>query len=352
MTGKERFFAALERRQPDRVPIAEWVIDQKVIDQIYPNCSYTDFVEKMELDAISNNEAYDYWNAQVLDEGKNIIRNKWGVIERFTKEKVYVPLEGPIKSEQDLKRYIPPDPWDKSILGELPKIAERYKKEKAIFWLTNDAFSIPWRLRGMENLLMDYVVNPHLAKEVTGLCVEYNMQAALNALNHGAEVIMLGDDYAGKDGPFMSPLHFKEFILPGLKKIVRAIKKNGGYVVKHTDGNIWPLIDMIVDTGIDALHPLEPRAGMDIGKVKQLYGDRICVVGNIDSAYTLSFGSSKDVVREVKECILKASIGGGHIMMSSNSIHSGVKPDNYVSMVKATKKYGQYPIDTKKLRSL
>ena len=203
----------------------------------------------------------------------------------------------------------------------------------------------------MQNLLVDYIANPNLAKKVTGLCVEYNMQAALNALNHGAEVIMIGDDYAGKDGPLMSPAHFKEFILPGLKKIVQAIKKQGGYVVKHTDGNIWPIIDMIVEAGIDGLHPLEPPAGMDIGKVKKLYGDHICVMGNIDCSHTLSFGTPAEVVREVKECILKASIGGGHIMMSSNSIHSGVKPENYVAMVKATKEYGRYPIDSKKLRS-
>lgn len=115
--------------------------------------------------------------------------------------------------------------------------------------------------------------------------------------------------------------------------------------MKHTDGNLWPIMDDIVDTGLDALDPLEPMAGMDIGKVKERYGDRIALAGNVDCGELLSRGTTEDVVEAVKETIAKASPGGGHILASSNSIHPAVKPENYRAMVEAAKEFGQYPLD-------
>ena len=82
----------------------------------------------------------------------------------------------------------------------------------------------------------------------------------------------------------------------------------------------------------------------DIEKAKAKYGDKICLMGNIDSGATLCWGTEADVHQEVKECIRKAGKGGGLICTSSNSVHSGVKPENYVAMVKAIREYGQYPL--------
>jgi uroporphyrinogen decarboxylase len=102
---------------------------------------------------------------------------------------------------------------------------------------------------------------------------------------------------------------------------------------------------MIVNTGIDGLNPMEPVAGMDIGEVKQRHGKRVCLIGNIDCSRLLCEGSEEEVEAAVKECIRRASPGGGHIICSSNSIHSSVKPQNYAAMIAAAKKYGKYPMD-------
>jgi len=145
----------------------------------------------------------------------------------------------------------------------------------------------------------------------------------------------------------MSPHLFREFILPRLKRFVDAVHEEGGYIIKHTDGNIWPLLDMMVDTGIDAINPIEPVAGMDIGEVKRQYGARICLAGNIDCTGVLPHGTEEGVTEAVKETIAKAGPGGGFILSSSNSIHPGVKPENYLSMLKAGRKFGNYPLDEK-----
>lgn len=101
---------------------------------------------------------------------------------------------------------------------------------------------------------------------------------------------------------------------------------------------------MLVGTGIAGIHPIDPTAGMDIGEAKAKYGGRVCLIGGIDCGATLSWGTEEEVRQAVKECIKKAGVGGGLICTSSNTIHSGVKPENYVTMVKAIREYGRYPL--------
>jgi uroporphyrinogen decarboxylase len=103
-------------------------------------------------------------------------------------------------------------------------------------------------------------------------------------------------------------------------------------------------MELILGTGMDALHPIDPIAGLDIGVVKEKYGDRICLIGNIDCGPLLMWGRKEEVRQAVKETIRKAGRGGGLIAASSHSIQSKVKPENYIEMVKAIREYGRYPL--------
>jgi uroporphyrinogen decarboxylase len=153
---------------------------------------------------------------------------------------------------------------------------------------------------------------------------------------------VFGDDYADKNATLMSPRHFREFILPGLARCVEAAHRAGAYVIKHTDGNIMAILDMIVETGIDALNPLEPVAGMDIGLIKERYGKRIAVVGNIDCGYLLSQAPVEEVRRVTRETIATAKPGGGYMLSSSNSIHSSVRPENFMAMIQTWRECREY----------
>jgi len=101
-------------------------------------------------------------------------------------------------------------------------------------------------------------------------------------------------------------------------------------------------IDDLLEEGFDGIHPIQPQC-MDIGEVKAHLAGRACVVGNIDCRNLLPFGTEDEVVQTVRETIEKAGAGGGYILSSSNSIHPGCKPENYIAMVRATQKYGVYP---------
>jgi uroporphyrinogen decarboxylase len=220
----------------------------------------------------------------------------------------------------------------------------RWKGKKAVVFLQRAAFMHSVSLRGFENLLMDFLAEPDFAHGLMDRVLQTNMRLARNAIRAGADIIVLADDYAGNTATVFSPAVFEEFVRPRLKQMVDAVHDAGAKVVKHSDGNLWRILDRIIDTGIDAINPLEPVAGMDIGAVKRRHGHRVCLIGNIDCSYVLSEASTSEVTEAVRECIRAASPGGGHIVCSSNTIHSGVKPENYLAMILAVKEFGRYPI--------
>jgi uroporphyrinogen decarboxylase len=259
-------------------------------------------------------------------------------------EKWPIPLEPRITSEKEVANYIPPKPREERRFVTLHKAIERLKRKKVIIFGHHSSLLYPWFILGTENLFRYYIENPQFAKRVIDMVVDYFLELETYAIELGADVILDGEDYCGNQGLFMSPEHFDEFVLPGLQKVVNRAKEKNIPFIKHCDGYIWPIIDRLIETGIDGLNPIEPAAGMDIGEVKNAYGDRIAVIGNIDCAHLLSFGSKEDVQNAVKDCIQKASPGGGHIISSSNVIHDGVPPENYAAMIDATKEHGRYPI--------
>jgi uroporphyrinogen decarboxylase len=100
---------------------------------------------------------------------------------------------------------------------------------------------------------------------------------------------------------------------------------------------------MILETGVDAINPLEPVAGMDIARVKQRYGERVCLIGNIDCGDLLCSHTPEKVTAVVRETIRQGGEKGGYILSSSNTIHSSVKPENYRAMIEAGHRFGSYP---------
>jgi uroporphyrinogen decarboxylase len=176
------------------------------------------------------------------------------------------------------------------------------------------------------------------------LSVEINLEMAREVVARGVKIIYTGDDYAGNTGPLMSPKHFRKLFYPGLCRVMGGYKELGLHVIKHTDGNLWRIIDMIVDSGIDCLDPIDPQAGMNLAEVKAKYGDRIALKGNVDCAQLMTFGTPDQVIEATKEALRQGAPGGGFILSSSNSIHSAVKPENYQALLHTWQKYGQYPL--------
>lgn len=340
MTGRERFLTALRREQPDRVPIWELIINEPTLSGIYGNIGYFALAEKLGLDAVTVFE-----NHHTIDQGDSIFKDEWGIKWGLEPCGVSYPMGGPIKSEADLDSYRAPDPHADYRFDTLKEAVRRFKGEKAIVLCGHEGFEFSHYLYGMDNLLMAYLEAPDLAHRLARTVIDYKKAVLERAIDEGIDAVVGGDDYAFRTAPLMSPACFEEFALPYMREMVEVAHRRGIPYIKHTDGNIWPILDMIVGAEVEAIDPLEPIAGMDIGVVKGKYGDRVAVVGNVDCGTLLSFGTKQQVRDAVKETIAKASVGGGHVIASSNSIHPGVKPENYRTMVEAAHTFGVYPLD-------
>ena len=347
-TNAERIFRALERKEPDRVPHFENTVDRKIINAILSDASYEEFIEYMDWDALVSRDR-SYLKEEVLSESPRIVRDEWGAVKRYTQEIDAIPIEAPIKSEKDLESYQPPDPDEERRFEQIQQWVRRYKGERAIVAFVTDHNSLTSDILGFSDRLMAFYTNPELVLRVHQIVLDYQLRYINNVIEAGADIVFIVGDWAYKNGPMFSPEHFNKFVLPPFKAMVQEAKKGGVYVMKHSDGNCWPLLDGIIEAGTDGFHPVDPMADMDIGEAKQKYGDRLCLMGNVNCATTLSFATVEEVRQETKEVIRKAGIGGGLIIASSNSIHSAVKPENYLEMVRTIKEYGQYPLDMKAL---
>jgi len=147
----------------------------------------------------------------------------------------------------------------------------------------------------------------------------------------------------------LSPKLYEEFVYPHHKALVDSLKKRGAKVLWDSDGNLMPILHYMLDMGIDALHPIEPTAGMNIVELQRNYRDRICVAGGIDVVKLLPFGTEEEVEKAVLQLVREGSAGGGLILGSTNSLHTSV-PDldrfvrNTVEYVETAHKFGVYPV--------
>ena len=345
MTPKERVFAALSRREPDRLPVLELAIDWKVMRGLGFR-DYFRLVEALDLDAVPVNQVLYLlgWRRR-LGPLVRRFRDGWGTGYRVTEELLPFPNRFPIACLEDLERYRPPRPEDDPLLAAVRLVARRCP-QRAVLLASRADFAASWYLCGLDRLLLSYIEAPELALRLAEMVTAYYERLLPLAAAQGAEIIVLTDDYAHKTGCLMSRDHFRRFILPGLRRVVGAVKGAGAFCVKHSDGDIGAIADLLVDTGIDALGPLEPAAGMDLAEVKCRYGDRVAVLGNVD-VDLLSRGSRQEVERVTAELIRGVSPGGGHILSSGNTLTSAVRPENYRAMLATARRLGGYPIQPK-----
>ena len=341
MELKERVLAAFQLKEPDFVPIGEMTIDREVIAGFQKE--YSDVVDLAFGEGIGLvGTMANFRTVKSFADGNFI--DEWGCMYGPSREAIAHPLKGPISTEEDLDTHRFPDPEAPHRLRNLAQLVEKAKGKVAVNFHSRVAFMWSVFLMGMDNLLVAMALNPAFAHKLFGEVADLNIRVIQRAVEAGADTVSLGDDYCSNQGPLMSPSMFREFLLPHFKRAVDTIHEGGALCIKHCDGNLWPILDDMVDAGIDCINPLEPVAGMDIAEVKKRYGSRICIMGNIDCGELLTNGTEEEVEQAVAECIRKGAQGGGLIVSSSNSIHSGVRPENYRAMIHAVYRHGKYPI--------
>lgn len=337
MNAVERMEKTLKREPVDRVAMFEWIIDKKVVNGLMPGATEEEFIIENDLDAVCVDIDYD-----LVEIEKGVFRDNWGQVKAVGDEGHSMPLYGPIEEPEDLDSYTPPDASNVERYKTLEAKLKEYKDKKAVILHLNDVLSIPSRLMKYEDFLANIMMEPDFIAELVKMTVDVNLAMAAEAAKRGAKFIYTGDDLAYEKGPLVNPEVFKKIFYPEMCRVIGGYKDLGFQVIKHTDGDIMPIIDMIIDSGIDCLDPIDPGSRMDLEYVKKTYGNRVAIKGNVDCAHTLTFGSVEDTIAESKRCLEIGMPGNGYIFSSSNSIHSGVKPENFRAMIDVRNEFGWY----------
>jgi uroporphyrinogen decarboxylase len=345
MNSRDRVLRALERKEPDRVPIIEWDVDQRVRRQIAGNEDLLDTVEKLDLDGVAVRPDY---RQQYF--AKDSYIDEWGCKKRVTNQYLDTIIENPIVDIHDCPRYAFPDPYAAHRFDSLQRAVSRLGRQRAVIFSCRDVFSDLRDLLGYEAALMYLATEPVLLGRFLSRCIEYNLTLArLAHEKFGLDIILTTDDIADNRGLIFGPRLYHEFFAPRFAEVIKGFKDIGYYCIKHCDGLITDILEHFLSCGIDCIDPIDPLAGMDIKSVKDRYGARVCIKGNIDCTGVLVHGSWREVEEAVRYCIRNVAQGGGYILSSSNTIHSGVNPDNFLHMIKVARQVGIYPIGSQPL---
>jgi uroporphyrinogen decarboxylase len=360
MNSRERILTALDNHQPDKVPIFELYINEPSIvslaqilipDQVKVEAEkdkfgsetqevmdlYCILVEKLGLDATCTN-----FSIGIKDIGGDRGVDKYGTLYMLSEHGEPTPIDGPLKEPQDLVGFDMVSKLDSDDFATVKYVIDKVGRSKAHFVSITDPFKVSWRRRGgMQNLLTDYITRPKMVHDMARIATEFDKAAIDMIAQIGADVVTMPGDLAGEYTTIMSPKHYSEYIKPYHMEIVDYAHGKGLKIIKHTDGNVWSILDDFLEVGFDGLHPIQPQC-MEIGEVKRYLAGKMCVLGNIDCRDLLVSGTETEVDQTVRETIHKTASGGGYIISSSNSIHPNVKPENYIAMIKAAHKYGVY----------
>jgi uroporphyrinogen-III decarboxylase len=332
---RERILAALKGDPTDRVPVMEMGIDWSVMTGLGYD-SYLDMIDGLDLDGVSVNQMLYVlgWRRWVIPHLKYYV-DEWGVKSQMTGELLPTPVGHPISAAADLAGYRPPRPEKSALIKAVRHVRKRFP-DRAVAILSRNDFAASWFLCGMDVLMMSYLDNPKFADSLSEMVSDYYCELFRLCIQAGADVVYLTDDYAYKTSTLMSRGHFQRFILPWLNKGVQAVHDAGGLCIKHTDGDISGILDLIIDTGIDGLGPLEPAAGNNLVDLQKRLGNRVTLVGNVD-VDLLSRGSTADVAEASATLLDGLAPEGRYILSSGNTITSSVSPENFKTMVETAR---------------
>jgi uroporphyrinogen decarboxylase len=329
--------------EPDRVPNAELHVDWQIKEAFLGRPIQTiqddvDFWYRAGYDYIYLRANYEY---RMVGDGKaeedHIYAGDMQVTE-WVEDKSSL-----ISSWEEYEQYPWPDP-ETIDFSNLVTCAECLYPGMKIISGVGGIFTRVWRIMGFDTFSFALVDQPDLVAELFRRVGETQM-AVFRKIVDMDEIgaMWYGDDLAYKSGTMVHPDLLREHLFPYLRQMGEICRAKDLPFVMHSDGDLTEIMDDLLETGLNGLHPIEPIS-MDSRELKETYGDRLCLLGNIEIGDVLTMGTPEDVEAEVKQRIRTLAPGGGYAVGSSNTVAHYVKLENFKTMVRATRQYGTYPL--------
>lgn len=361
MNSRERLQTAFAHQRPDRCPTFIW-INPDAMQQLAGHMgleSDEQVIEELEVDNMRQvslpfrippqaerrigelvPDEYRGREEYFVDELGRVSRIHEG--SDYLEDTVWVPLQD-ARKPGDLDGYPLPHPdWVYPPADLEERIRRHQEQGRLTYAEVNQVFKAAWQLRGMDKVLMDFLVNPDLIDLLYARLYEFNVACCKPPVEAGIDVIAIVGDIAMQNSLMMSPRVWRQFARPRLAHMISTLKEINPElkIYMHSDGDLWAVLDDLVEVGVDILNPIQPEC-MSPAKVKEEYGDRLVLHGCMSLQRTLPFGSPEDVSREVEQLIRDCSGGGGFVLGPSNVLFKEIPPENIVAMYEAVKRYGR-----------
>lgn len=338
MNSKQRVHAALHRRPVDRVPIFMWFHPETTrrlarLLEIPPSCVGAAMGNDVRMTWVNNNHAME---GIVHDREGDGHEDFWGIrwersgpfnqITRF-------PLER--ASPQELLDYHFPYDHEEELLAKMEPVVAAAEEYFVGCDVSPCVFEMYWRLRGLEQTMLDIGAEPDLTEEMFGRCADFAVRMSqLACRRFHLDWLWAGDDVASQRAMLMSPQTWRKMIKPHLARVFRVGKSHGLWVAYHCCGALRPIIGDLIELGLDVLNPIQCNCpGMDPLELKREFGDRLAFMGGVDTQDVLPNGTVDDVRRATRRLIDGMTAdGGGFILAASHTVPPETSDDNIFAM--------------------
>jgi hypothetical protein len=371
MKAHERLWKALNHEEADRVPTFTQTIEPEFIERYDSEVGITGDYDLMAVDLeIARELGYDSkWvhlggvsapktgMPEIPNELKYLLDNRrltnHGAIHATSSDGENWYVDGILKTPDLLRDWIGYmkqfSVLDSKLSSFRPLWEDSCVKDLVPIPTAGGINNITWASIGMDRFGYMCRKYPQLVKDLIMVHADLTIEQHKILFENGIDMVFICDDYAQKGRLMMTPTIFDTFFGPGYKKIADNAHKFGAKILMHSDGLLEESLPTLIKVGFDGVEPLEYEAGNRLKDLKQKFGDKMTLFGNIPASDALCVGTVEETIRLTKQCILDAAEGGGYILGQGANLLGSSKVANVQAMIATVQKFGTYPIQKDKL---
>ena len=350
MTHRENFLAAMRRQPCERVPF-QFSFCDSLKAQLLRRCGTGDVVQAFDMPVqyvelpppavMPDYTAYHKNAAELSFIDEWGVGHKRGSVAHFTH--FYSPM-AQFTTPEEVEAYPFPDVLNEARWEDVARQVEKAHGEgRAAAYFAVQVFEPAWYLRGLENMLMDFLTDEKMAAACMGKMCRIQCEIARRAARCGVDMVVFGDDVGSQRSLMMSREVWRRWVKPATAATIAAAKEENPTVIAmyHSDGVIDEIIPELIEIGVEVLNPVQPEC-MDPVKVKELYGDRLSFLGTVGTQTVMPFGTPGEVRETVRRMIETVGRGGGLTIAPTHMLEPEVPWENIEAFLSAVKEFGGY----------